>query len=94
MPFKKGHKAWKPKLRICKECGNIFLPNSANHFWCHNPCVSPILRYKTIKYWTIVGIRSIYSKTKKDFPELANKIKYDMMAEEGEEFTEMVLNGI
>ena len=83
-----------PKKRKCLECGKEFMANSGKHKYCHNPCISPKMRFNSIKYKYILGTRSVFAKTKKDFPELAQKLRNEMMAEEGDEFTEMVLDGI
>jgi hypothetical protein len=85
---------WRKKVRKCRECGKEFIANSPGHWWCHNPCVSPNRRFYISRYYHIVGIRYLYEKMKKRNPALAKKVKEEMVEEEGEEFTEMVLDGM
>lgn len=85
---------WKKKTRICECCGKEFIANSPPHRYCHNPCLSPKTYFRVVKYKHIIGVRSAFLKCKERNPELARHLKEKMREEEGEEFTEMALDGL
>ena len=82
-----------PKIKNCEECGKEFLTTSGRSKFCHNPCIGYAQRLKINQYKNIIGIRSAFYTCKRRNPELAEKLRQEMIREEGEEFVKYALGG-
>ena len=82
--------------RICDVCGKTFIPTSYKQKYCYNPCEYRYGKGKdnALNYHYIKTIRCEFYRRIKDNPSKALQLEKDMIDEEGQEFTDMVLGDI
>jgi len=85
------------KPKNCVVCGKKFKPKRERQKYCHDPCNCEYHgpgKFNTLRYFYIKTIRSEFARRIKDNPGKALQIVSDMIEEEGQEFKDMVLDGI
>jgi len=85
------------QTKTCIVCGKKFKPKNHRQIYCHNPCTSEYhgkARDNALRYLFIKVTRHEFLRRMKDNPSKALQIVNDMIEEEGQEFKDMVLDGM